>query len=97
MSRSSTVLALACAFVVGCVAASQVIVPAHAQQQPAPSGAKKWEQFCSYRMSFSPDMDKVTSEANADLKAKGAEGWELVSASLSNGNILSYCFRRPAP
>jgi hypothetical protein len=93
MSRTSMIVALSCAFALGCVAASQAIVPAYAQQP----NARKWQQFCSYRASAFFDPGKLNEDTNADLKAKGAEGWELAGVSIANGNVLEYCFKRPAP
>lgn len=93
MSRTGFVVAVAGAFVVGCVAAEQVIVPAYAQQP----NARKWEQYCSYRMGNMSDAAEVIEKVNADLKTRGAEGWELAGITSHGAMMMEYCFKRPAP
>jgi hypothetical protein len=90
------------AFVLGCFAgpmANQFVVrPA----QAAPEGVRKWEQYCSYYATsgYITEGD-LRSNVNPDLKNRGLEGWELVSAgplgarsNMDTSGIL-YCFRRP--
>jgi hypothetical protein len=97
MNGNRPALALGFAFVIGCVAgpmAQQAVARAYAQPGPT----KRWEQFCSYRKSaYASNEATLIADANADLKAKGAEGWELASGSFDNGNLVSYCFKRPVP
>jgi hypothetical protein len=99
MTRNQTLITICIAFVMGCIAgpmASQVVVrPARAE----PNGARKWEQYCSFRKVGY--WDDVINDTNQDLKARGLEGWELASTALltehGNAEGLSYCFRRPIP
>ena len=101
MTRNQTLIIIGIAFVIGCIAgpmANQVVVrPA----QAAPEGARKWEQYCSFRkVDHGPvPFDDINGNTNDDLKSRGLEGWELTSTApiTANGytNGLAYCFRRP--
>jgi hypothetical protein len=96
MTRIQIVLALSAAFVLGCVAApvvSRALAPAYAQ----PAAARKWQQFCTFRRSSSAQTGAdLIDPVNQDLKEKGDEGWELSGTVDNDGNIITYCFKRPA-
>jgi hypothetical protein len=105
MTHKQTVLSLGIAFVLGCVAAPVANQLAIRPAQAAPEGVRKWEQYCSYQRAQLVGWDKLygalTSTINADLKARGLEGWELASTTpiAGGGTIdgLIYCMRRPIP
>jgi hypothetical protein len=89
---------LAVAFIVGCATGPvmQEVVKERPAVAQAPAGARKWEQFCTYRIN---SYDALADKANPDLKEQGLQGWELVSFSITNPNptIAYYCFKRPLP
>ena len=64
MTRNQTLITICIAFVMGCIAgpmASQVVVrPARAE----PNGARKWEQYCSFRKVGY--WDDVINDTNQD-------------------------------
>lgn len=73
--------------VLGC--AADVVRAVHAFA-PSPT-ATVWQQYCQ-------DAENH-EEANQRVQAAGAQGFELVSASVlhSNTDDLLICFKRPAP
>jgi hypothetical protein len=95
MTRTQTLLALAAAFALGCVAApitAHLLPPAYAQ----PASVQKWQQFCTFRRSISGSGAELIDPVNRDLQEKGDSGWELTGGIDNGGNILTYCFKRPA-
>jgi hypothetical protein len=99
MRRSSLLVALA--LVVGALAAplgNRLLV--HRAHAAPPEPQHKWEQQCT-TFSKRGEAAELLGTLNADLKAHGDQGWELVSSSMSRGSglpveILS-CYRRPVP
>jgi hypothetical protein len=85
--------ALSLIFVVGCVAGAttaQLVVP----KARAGTNPQRWEYHCVESSGFNKDSAPT-------LNARGAEGWELVSAShrarasLSEQHDVLFCFKRP--
>jgi hypothetical protein len=62
-----------------------------AQTVPSPPRAvPQWQQFCD-RPAY------TTAAVNANLRQRGAEGFELVSVSFPQGSTTLWtCFKRPA-
>jgi hypothetical protein len=85
-------LLLSLVFLVGCAvggAASHFVAP------PARAGTtpQKWAYFC---ITSGDNVERFTRK----LDQAGAEGWELVAASVSDGgtsitNNAFWCFKRP--
>lgn len=67
------------------------IIPKLAAQSVPPSQVgQRWEQFCD-RPAY------TTTAINANLRQRGAEGFEFVSVSFPQGSTTLWtCFRRPA-
>jgi hypothetical protein len=69
--------------------------------QAAPAGVTKWDQWCTSRSFPYGEFAEALTGLNADLKNRGAEGYEIVTMTEvpSNGGNLHmfYCVRRPIP
>ncbi len=58
---------------------------------PPPRVSPQWQQFCD-RPAY------TTAAVNANLRQRGAEGFEFVTVSFPQGSTsLWTCFKRPAP
>jgi hypothetical protein len=99
MTHKQMVISLGVAFVLGCAVAPVANQVAIRPAQAAPEGVRRWEQYCSFQHRQSESIESLTTSVNADLKARGIEGWELASSVpyTWGGTIggLIYCFRRP--
>src|SRR5438876_10906466 len=94
-------VSLAVMFALGCAAgpaiSAFVVRPAHA----VPANVQKWTQFCApYGGHGYLDAADIAGAINPDIKNRGLEGWELVSAvpiAAGGGYTGSalYCFRQP--
>lgn len=95
----SLLLALTIGCATGAVVRDFVVAPAHA----VPPGVQKWAQFCSPYDKHGQYLEApgVAEAINPDLKNRGLEGWELVSAtpmaSFGHTSSILYCFRQPMP
>lgn len=86
------------AFVLGCAAAplAQQMVSRPAR---AADGTKKFDQWCSMRTLSYGDDPEGLQKINDDLKARGLEGYELVttvgSPTAGAAFRVYYCVKRP--
>ncbi|QRN98935.1 hypothetical protein JRI60_07855 [Archangium violaceum] len=79
-------LLLALAFLAGCAASRvQWVPPALAQTD---TGIQRWDYYCM-QPQWGPGESRLEA-INAQLKAAGLQGWELVT----DGEV-AYCFKRP--
>lgn len=83
MRSMKTVLAVAVGIVVGCGSARYIAPPKLAEAQA--HTVTRWEYYCVYPAT----IDKL----DAEMKAAGAQGWELVGAGGMRGG--DWCFKRP--
>lgn len=91
MNRTNLVLALICSFCIGCTVASTVL-PSAPPARAAQHDVQRW----AYRCFEEDDTQHIVSKANQ----YGAQGWEMVAASLQDGqaNVAKdavWCFKRP--
>jgi len=77
---------------VGCVVGATMPRLA-AQSFPPNPTAPRWEQFCE-RLEY----ERYGAVANARLRSRGEEGFELVSADFDQPDLTTrLCFKRPTP
>lgn len=91
-----TVLSLLVGCAGGAMMHDYVVAPARA----VPANVQKWAQFCTpYSGPGYIRAADVAEAINPDLKNRGLEGWELVSAvaftSQGTASGALYCFRQP--
>jgi hypothetical protein len=83
-TKTERLLALAIAFLAGCV--TRVVVPAaHAGQ-----AVQRWEYACMGAQQMVWPAEDIASKANAF----GKEGWEMAAAGGGGGASEVWCFKR---
>ena len=84
-------------FLVALGLAAGFTMPRILAQSESPGTVRKWEQFCEPHQSNRERIAKHVSDWNNAMKARGAEGYQLVQIVSSNSDLsFALCYRRPA-